>query len=67
MDPKHRNEPKQTEKIMYWFRETNRKTTGLFRFETKFFFGLFRGHPSSILMMRLRMSPALFKREIELL
>jgi hypothetical protein len=25
MDPKHRNEPKQTEKIIYWFRETNRK------------------------------------------
>jgi hypothetical protein len=27
IDPKHRNEPKQTEKIIYWFRETNRKTT----------------------------------------
>jgi hypothetical protein len=27
MDPKHRNEPKQTEKIIYWFRETNRKST----------------------------------------
>jgi hypothetical protein len=27
MDPEHRNEPKQTEKIMYLFRETNRKKT----------------------------------------
>jgi hypothetical protein len=27
IDPKHRNEPKQTEKIIYWFREKNRKTT----------------------------------------
>jgi heat shock protein HspQ len=27
MDPKHRNEPKQTEKILYWFRKTNRKRT----------------------------------------
>jgi hypothetical protein len=25
--PKHRNKPKQTEKIVFWFRETNRKTT----------------------------------------
>jgi hypothetical protein len=42
--PKHRNEPKQTEKIIYWFRETNQKTTknrlsfGLFRFEPKIYF-----------------------------
>jgi hypothetical protein len=27
IDPKHRNEPKQTEKIIYWFHETNQKTT----------------------------------------
>jgi hypothetical protein len=27
IDPKHRNEPKQTEEILYWFCETNRKTT----------------------------------------
>jgi hypothetical protein len=27
MDLKHRNEPKQTEKILYWFRETNRNRT----------------------------------------
>jgi hypothetical protein len=27
IDPKHRNKPKQTKKIIYWFRETNRKTT----------------------------------------
>jgi hypothetical protein len=27
IDPKHQKEPKQTEKIIYWFHETNRKTT----------------------------------------
>jgi hypothetical protein len=26
-DPKHRNKLKQTEKNVFWFRETNRKTT----------------------------------------
>jgi hypothetical protein len=44
IDPKHRNEPKQTEKIIYWFRETNNRNRlgfGLFRFEPKIYFVCF--------------------------
>jgi hypothetical protein len=36
MDSKHRNEPKQTEKIIDWFRETNRKSTETDRVSVSF-------------------------------
>jgi hypothetical protein len=46
MDPKHRNEPKQTEKIIYWFRETNRKWT-----ETDWVSVCFGSHRKSFLFV----------------
>jgi hypothetical protein len=52
MDPKHRNEPKQTEKNYLLVSRNkpkmnrNRLSFGLFRFEPKTIFCLFRGHPS---------------------
>jgi hypothetical protein len=41
---KHRNRPKQTEKNVFWFCETNRKTTKTDWVETKIW--LFQGHPN---------------------
>ncbi len=49
---KHGNKPKQTEIFCFCFQETNRTHNpnrscfGLFRFEPKLFFCLFRGHPN---------------------